>query len=107
MVEAATILRAAGYHAAPVPLAETMLGRWVCAACGIETPAGALTIGPVEPGGRLAPLPDAIDLRLVQRFGALFRAARWRARCKLRLPCRPAIPTTASSSAGRSPHSRR
>ncbi|HEX3410975.1 MAG TPA: acyl-CoA dehydrogenase family protein, partial [Stellaceae bacterium] len=32
-------------------------------------------LGAVEPGGRSAPLPDAIDLRLVQRFGALFRAA--------------------------------
>ena len=139
MVEAATILRAAGHHAAPIPLAETMLARWLCAACEIEAPAGALTIGPVEPedridiaegavsghagyipwgcaaaavvliagntllavpqgaanftpgknlageprddlsavepGGRSAPLPDAIDVRLVQRFGALFRAA--------------------------------
>jgi acyl-CoA dehydrogenase len=139
MVEAATILGAAGYHAAPIPLAETMLARCLCAACGVEAPAGALTIGPVEPedrleiaegavsghagyipwgctaaavvliagnallvvphgaanltpgknlageprddlgavepGGRLAPLPDAIDVRLVQRFGALFRAA--------------------------------
>jgi acyl-CoA dehydrogenase len=139
MVEAATILRAAGRHAAPIPLAETMLARWLCAACGVEAPAGALTIGPVEledrleiaegavsghagyipwgrpagavvliagnallvvpqgtasftpgknlageprdhlgavePGGRSAPLPDAIDVRLVQRFGALLRAA--------------------------------
>src|SRR5271169_4967981 len=53
MVEAATILRAAGHRAAPIPLAETMLARWLCAACGIEAPAGALTIGPVEPGDRL------------------------------------------------------
>jgi hypothetical protein len=139
MVEAATILGAAGRHAAPIPLAETMLARWLCAACGVEAPAGALTIGPVEPedrleiaegavsghagyipwgraaaavvliagntllvvpqgiatftpgknlageprdhlgavepGGRSAPLPDAIDMRLVQRFGALCRAA--------------------------------
>ena len=139
MVEAATILRAAGHHAAPIPLAETMLARWLCTACGVEVPAGALTIGPVEPGdrlaiaeaavsghagyipwghaaaaivliagntllvveqaclsftpgknlageprdhlgaveggGRSAPLPDAIDLGLVQRIGALFRAA--------------------------------
>jgi hypothetical protein len=139
MVEAATILRAAGHHAAPIPLAETMLARWLCAVCGVEAPAGALTIGPVEPedrldlaegavsghagyvpwgreaaavvllagdtllvvpqgaanftpgknlageprdhlgavepGGRSAPLPNAIDVRLVQRFGALFRAA--------------------------------
>ena len=53
MVEATTILRAAGHHAAPIPLAETMLARWLCAACGIEAPAGALTVGPVEPGDRL------------------------------------------------------
>jgi acyl-CoA dehydrogenase len=53
MVEAATILRAAGHQAAPIPLAETMLARWLCAACGIEAPAGALTIGPVEPGDGL------------------------------------------------------
>jgi len=32
-------------------------------------------LGAVEPGGRSAPLPDAVDMRLVQRFGALFRAA--------------------------------
>ena len=139
MAEAATILRAAGHHAAPIPLAETMLARWLCAVCGVDAPAGALTIGPVEPedrldiaqaavsghadyipwgreaaavvliagntmlvvaqaaitftpgknlageprdhigavepGGRSTPLPDAIDVRLVQRFGALFRAA--------------------------------
>jgi acyl-CoA dehydrogenase len=139
MVEAATILRAAGHHAAPIPLAETILARWLCAACRVETPAGALTIGPVEPedrlditeaavsghagyipwgstaaavvliagprllvvaqpaanftpsknlsgeprdhlgavepGGRSALLSDAIDVGLVQRFGALFRAA--------------------------------
>jgi acyl-CoA dehydrogenase len=136
MVEAVTILRAAGHHAAPIPLAETMLARWLCATCGVEAPAAALTIGPVEPGDRLetangavagyipwgraaaamallvgetllvaergaatfipgknlageprddlrkvepvghsAPLPSTIDLSLVQRFGALCRAA--------------------------------
>jgi acyl-CoA dehydrogenase len=53
MVEAATILRAAGHHAAPIPLAETMLARFLCAAAGIEPPTGALTIAPVEPGERL------------------------------------------------------
>jgi len=53
MVEAVTILRAAGHHAAPIPLAETMLARWLCATCGVEAPAAALTIGPVEPGDRL------------------------------------------------------
>src|SRR6266480_426188 len=45
MTEAATILRAAGHHASPIPLAETMLARWLCAACEIEAPPGALTVG--------------------------------------------------------------
>ena len=36
MAEAATILRAAGHHAAPIPLAETMLARWLCAACRLR-----------------------------------------------------------------------
>jgi hypothetical protein len=52
-VEAVTILRAAGYHAAPVPLPETMLARWLCGACGVEPPAGALTVALVEPEDRL------------------------------------------------------
>ena len=61
MVEAATILRAAGHHAAPIPLAETMLARWLCAAAGIEAPDGPLSValpesGAVEPvaWGRVA-----------------------------------------------------
>jgi acyl-CoA dehydrogenase len=53
MVEAATILRASGHHAAPLPLAETMLARWLCAACKIEPPSGPLSIAPVEPEDRL------------------------------------------------------
>ena len=50
MVEAVAILRAAGHHAAPIPLAETMLARWLCAASGIEVPAGPLSIALAEPG---------------------------------------------------------
>jgi acyl-CoA dehydrogenase len=53
MAEAATILRAAGHHAAPIPLAETMLARFLCAAGQLPAPVGALTIAPVEPGERL------------------------------------------------------
>jgi acyl-CoA dehydrogenase len=136
MVEATTILHAAGHHAAPIPLAETMLARWLCAAGEIDAPAGALTIAPVEPedrleiadgavsghagyipwgraaaavvliadntllvgdatfvpgtnlageprdhlatvalGGRSAMLPSTVDGRLVNQYGALFRAA--------------------------------
>ena len=61
MVEAVTILRAAGHRAAPIPLAETMLARWLCAACGVDAPAGALTIGPVEPEDRLAISEGAVS----------------------------------------------
>jgi acyl-CoA dehydrogenase len=51
MVEAVAILRAAGHHAAPIPLPETMLARWLCAAAGIDAPDGplAVAIGETEP----------------------------------------------------------
>ena len=61
MVEAVTILRAAGHHATPIPLAETMLARWLCATCGVDAPAAALTIGPVEPGDRLETANGAVS----------------------------------------------
>ena len=59
MVEAVAILRAAGHHAAPIPLPETMLARWLCAASGIEPPAGPLSIALAEPDdpGQYAPVP--------------------------------------------------
>src|ERR1700730_14876994 len=48
VIDRARRLRAAGHHATPIPLGETMLARWLCAACGLAAPPGALTIGPVE-----------------------------------------------------------
>jgi alkylation response protein AidB-like acyl-CoA dehydrogenase len=59
MVEAVAILRAAGHHAAPIPLPETMLARWLCAASGIGAPAGALSIAIAEPDepAQDAPVP--------------------------------------------------
>jgi alkylation response protein AidB-like acyl-CoA dehydrogenase len=59
MVEAVAILRAAGHHAAPIPLPETMLARWLCAATGIEPPAGPLSISLAEPDNpaQHAPVP--------------------------------------------------
>jgi acyl-CoA dehydrogenase len=53
MVEATTILRAAGHHATPIPLPETMLARFLCAAAQLPAPDGVLSIAPVEPGDRL------------------------------------------------------
>ena len=59
MVEAVAILRAAGHRAAPIPLPETMLARWLCAASGVEPPAGPLSIALAEPDdpARYAPVP--------------------------------------------------
>lgn len=47
--DALAIVRAAGSHAAPVPLPETMLAGWLLWACGLKIPAGPLSIAPVRP----------------------------------------------------------
>ncbi len=44
--EALAILRVAGTHALPLPLAETMLAAWLLAMAGLEIPDGAMTIAP-------------------------------------------------------------
>ena len=38
------VLRAAGRHAAPIPVAETLIGTLLCHAAGIEAPAGPVTL---------------------------------------------------------------
>ena len=38
------VMRAAGRHAAPIPVAETMIGTLLCHAAGIEAPAGPLSV---------------------------------------------------------------
>jgi acyl-CoA dehydrogenase len=60
MVEAVTILSAAGHHTAPIPLAETMLARLLCARSGLMAPEGALTIAPVEPADRIMLVGDTL-----------------------------------------------
>jgi len=51
-------LRRTAYHAAPVPLAETMLAGRLLVAAGLEMPPGALTIAPGNPlsvsGGKVS-----------------------------------------------------
>lgn len=43
LIEAAALLRAAGRHAAPVPLAEAaLLGGWLLAGAGLDVPSGPL-----------------------------------------------------------------
>jgi alkylation response protein AidB-like acyl-CoA dehydrogenase len=42
--EALSLLRVAGEHASPLPLAETMVARWLLARAGLEPPAGPLSL---------------------------------------------------------------
>ena len=44
------VLRAAGRHAAPIPAAETMVGRLLCHAAGKEVPDGPLTVSASSTG---------------------------------------------------------
>ena len=59
--DAHVVVRAAGKHAAPVPLAETILGSWLLAQARLEVPLGPLTVAPVREGE---------PLRLTQSGGA-------------------------------------
>jgi acyl-CoA dehydrogenase len=52
-------LRRSAYHAAPVPLAETMLAGRLLAAAGIAVPEGGLTVAPVQRSDRLIFSRDA------------------------------------------------
>jgi acyl-CoA dehydrogenase len=60
MAEAAAILRAAGHHAAPIPLAETMLAHFLCAAAGLRPPPGPASVAPVEPDDRILLVGDTL-----------------------------------------------
>ena len=42
------IVRLAGTHAVPAPLAETLLAGWLASEAGIETPQGPITVAPVD-----------------------------------------------------------
>ena len=56
VAEAMSLLRVAAAHAAPIPLAETMLAGWLLARAGLPVPDGPLTLAPVR-------LKDALSLR--------------------------------------------
>ncbi len=47
-VDAYVLLHAAGRHAAPVPLAETILASWLLGTAGLEVPRGPLTVAPLS-----------------------------------------------------------
>ena len=48
VAEAVALLRIAAAHAAPIPLAETMLAGWLLAGVGLPVPDGVLTVAPVR-----------------------------------------------------------
>ena len=47
------VLKAAGAHAAPVPLAETLMAAWLLGRAGLEAPPGPMTLAPVDAGTAL------------------------------------------------------
>jgi acyl-CoA dehydrogenase len=51
--DALSLLKVAGAHAVPVPLAETMLASWLLARAGLDIPEGPLTVGPVRNNERV------------------------------------------------------
>jgi len=68
--EAMALVRTAAVHAAPIPLAETMLAGWLLAQAGLPVPEGALTLAPVR-------TKDTLTLR---RTGSGWRLAGMAAR---------------------------
>jgi acyl-CoA dehydrogenase len=59
VADALSLLKVAGAHAAPIPLAETMLASWLLAGAGLEIPDGPLTAGPVRDGETVTLTPVA------------------------------------------------
>jgi acyl-CoA dehydrogenase len=68
LADAATVLRAAGYHAAPVPLAETWLAGRLLSAAGLPVPPGPLTAAATARGGEVRAEPDGGRWRLTGRL---------------------------------------
>ncbi len=61
VADALSLLRVAGEHALPLPLAETMLASWLLAGAGLAIPDGPLTVAPVATGEQLAlSRPDGV-----------------------------------------------
>jgi acyl-CoA dehydrogenase len=52
-LDAHVVVRAAGRHAAPVPLPETIIAGWLLSRAGLEVPLGPLTLAPVHARERL------------------------------------------------------
>jgi acyl-CoA dehydrogenase len=64
VADALSLLRVAGEHALPLPLAETLLASWLLAGAGLPIPDGPLTIAPVVSGETLALTRNAAGWRV-------------------------------------------
>jgi acyl-CoA dehydrogenase len=62
--DAHVVVRAAGRHVAPVPLAETIVAGWLLAGAGRPVPPGPLTLAPVRTDDRLRLSRDGESWRL-------------------------------------------
>lgn len=51
--DAFVVARAAGRHAVPLPIVETIVGSWLLSASGLDVPSGPLTLAPVHREDRL------------------------------------------------------
>jgi acyl-CoA dehydrogenase len=72
--DVAAILRAAGRHAAPVPLAETMLAAWLLSECGMDVPPGMLAVAPLL-------REDELRLDAAQHLSGRARLVPWARDC--------------------------
>jgi acyl-CoA dehydrogenase len=71
IADAAAILREAGRFAVPLPLAETMLARWLLAGAGIEPPQGPLTFVPIARASDLRARHEGSGWRLAGRAASV------------------------------------
>src|SRR5579864_2069730 len=71
IADAAAILREAGRFAVPLPLAETMLARWLLAGAGIEPPPGPLTFLPIARGSEFRARREGSGWRLAGRAASV------------------------------------
>jgi len=65
------VLRVAGRHAAPIPLAETMLAAWLASSAGFTPGEGPMTVGPVRASDKLTLQRDGNGWRLFGKASRL------------------------------------
>jgi acyl-CoA dehydrogenase len=66
--DALGLVRIAAAHAAPIPLAETMLARRLAVLAGLEAGEGPLALGPVRRGETLSLRPEGTSWRIKGRL---------------------------------------